>query len=207
MRWAWIAIFCATGFAQQWEIGASVGYGVYRNASVEAPAGKVTAGFGNRFATGAVIGEDLYEHIAGEFRYLYQDGDPFVSAGGKQANIQGQSHAFHYDLLFHLRPREARLRPFAAVGGGVKWYTTTGPEPQVQPFPGIVTLTASDHVRPLVTVGGGVKYRVAKHVLLRADFRDYITPFPKKLFVPAEGGTDRGIFHQFTPLFGVSYWF
>jgi hypothetical protein len=27
----------------------------------------------NRFAAGAVFGEDLYEHFSGEVRYLYHD--------------------------------------------------------------------------------------------------------------------------------------
>lgn len=208
MRWLLVAAFCAPwALAQQYEIGATIGYGIYRNGTVEAPAGKATAGFGNRFAAGAVIGEDLYEHLSGELRYLYQDGDPFVSAGGKKDNVQGQSHAVHYDLLFHLRDRDSRLRPFAAIGGGIKYYTTTGPAPAQQPLPDIVTLTTESHLRWLVTAGLGVKYRYGQHLLLRAEFRDYITPFPKKLFVPAPGGTDRGIFHQFTPMLGVSYWF
>jgi hypothetical protein len=43
--------------------------------------------------------------------------------------------------------------------------------------------------------------------LVRADIRDYITPFPKKLFVESNGATDRGLFQQFTPMFGISYWF
>jgi hypothetical protein len=45
------------------------------------------------------------------------------------------------------------------------------------------------------------------HILVRADFRDYITAFPTRLIVPAANGTDHGIFNQFTPLVGVSYVF
>jgi hypothetical protein len=56
-------------------------------------------------------------------------------------------------------------------------------------------------------VGGGVKYLVRPHLLLRADFRDYLTSFPRQQIVPAPGNTARGIFQQFTPMFGVSYWF
>src|SRR5690348_730111 len=95
-----VILWASVCWGQQWEVGATIGYGVYRNGSVYAPAGKVTAGVRNRFVAGAVFGEDLYEHISGELRYLYQDGDPFVSARGTQGNIQGQSHAVHYDLLF-----------------------------------------------------------------------------------------------------------
>ena len=59
----------------------------------------------------------------------------------------------------------------------------------------------------VVDVGVGFKYRLRNHVMVRGDFRDYITPFPKNLFVPVKGGTDRGLFQQFTPTFGLGYWF
>jgi hypothetical protein len=58
-----------------------------------------------------------------------------------------------------------------------------------------------------VSLGAGVTYRLHNHLLVRADIRDYITPFPKKLFVEADGATDRGLFQQFTPMVGISYWF
>jgi hypothetical protein len=193
--------------AQQYELGGSIGYGVYRNASVIGPDGTVEAGIRNRFAAGAVLTEDLYDHISGELRYLYHDGDPFVSGFGKQANVNGQSHALSYDLLFHARPRTARLRPYGVVGGGFKYFRTTGPEPASQPFPNIVTLTNDDQLRWLVTAGVGVKYRWKRNIIVRADFRDYISPFPHNLFVALNGGTGRGILNQFTPMFGLSYAF
>ena len=42
---------------------------------------------------------------------------------------------------------------------------------------------------------------------VRFDFRDYLTPFPNHILVPAGGGTARGILNQFTPMVGVSYTF
>jgi outer membrane protein W len=110
-------------------------------------------------------------------------------------------------LLFHARPREAKLQPFFEIGAGAKYYRVNGPEPQPQPLPNIVTLTSESQWRFLTTVGVGVKYRWKEHVLLRADFRDYITPFPKSIFVQAQGGTDRGLFEQFTPSVGIGYLF
>jgi len=145
--------------------------------------------------------------VSGEIRYLYQDGDPFLSFGPRKGNIQGQSHAVHYDVLLHLRERDERLRPFVVGGVGAKYYRTTGPEPSPQPAPQIAELVRADQWRWLVTLGVGVKYRVADHIVVRGDFRDYLTPFPTRLFVPASGGTDRGIFQQFTPTFGLSYSF
>jgi hypothetical protein len=200
--------FCATlCFAQQYELGGTIGYGIYRNASVIGPDGTVEAGIRNRFAAGAVITEDLYNYVSGELRYLYQDGDPFVSGYGKQGNVNGQSHSLSYDLLFHAKPRQSRLRPYGEVGGGIKYFRTTGPEPAVQPFPDVVTLTNANEIRWLVTAGVGVKFRWKNNIILRADFRDYISPFPHSLFVALNGGTGRGILNQFTPLFGLSYAF
>jgi len=209
----WLAAAClglAAGSgspAQQGEFGAAAGYGAYRNASVYAPAGKAAAGFRNRFVFSLVLGEDLYQRLAGEARYTYQDGDPFLEAAALQTNIQGQSHAFHYDLLFHVRERAAKLRPFVAVGGGVKIYRPSGPENPDHPLGEIARLTTSTDAAPLMTAGGGVKYSLRRDLLLRVDFRDYITPFPKNLIAPAPFGTARGIFHQLTAMVGISYRF
>jgi len=96
-------------FAQDTEIGGAIGYGVYRDGSIYAPGGKAEAGIRNRFAAGAVFGEDLYDHLSGEIRYLYHDGHAFLSAGGVKTDMQGQSHTFTYDLLFHLKDREEAL--------------------------------------------------------------------------------------------------
>jgi hypothetical protein len=204
-----VALACAAlgCSAQQWELGAAGGYGIYRNGSIYAPAGKATAGIRNRFVISAAIGEDLYQHLSGEFRYTYHDGDPFMQVGGVRTNLQGQSHAFHYDLLFQARPREARIRPFVAAGLGAKWFRVTGPDNPSQPLHSIGLLTATNDIKPLVSAGGGIQVTIRPHVRLRLDFRDYITPFPKKIIEPAPFGTARGILHQFTPLAGISFGF
>jgi len=202
------ALTCAVACsAQEWEIGAAAGYGIYRNASIYAPAGKATAGFRNRYALSALIGDDMHQHVAGEFRYTYQDGDPFLAAGGAKTNLQGQSHAFHYDVLFHARGRRKKVRPYVAVGIGAKFYVVSGPENPAQPLSSIGVLRSNDEVKPVVTAGGGVKVHISRRVVVRLDFRDYITPFPKKVIAPARLATARGIFHQYTPLLGLSYVF
>jgi len=192
---------------QPYEIGAGMGYGAYHNGSVISSGGTATAGIRNRFAATAVIGEDLFQHFSGEIRYLYHDGDTFLAAGAAKGNVQAQSHALHYDVLFHFKPRAARIRPFVAAGAGAKYYETTGPVPSPQPLPKIAGLTDQSQWKPLFTMGAGVKIRLGDHVIVRGDFRDYITVFPDRLFSPVEGATARGIFHQFTPLFGLSYGF
>ena len=202
-----LLLACALGCAgQSWEIGAAAGYGLYRNASVYAPDGKATAGISNRFTLSGVLGQDRFEYFSGEVRYLYQDGDPFLRASSGKTNIQGQSHAIHYDLLAHFSPRRARIRPYLAVGLGAKWYIANGPENPTQPLSDIALLAHTTDLKGLLTAGGGVKLRFGG-VLVRLDFRDYITPFPKKLIVPVPFATARGLFQQFTPLVGVSYSF
>jgi hypothetical protein len=200
-------VFVTACLAQEWEIGGAIGYGAYRDVRVNAPGAEATAGIRNRFVAGAVITEDRYDHLSGEIRYMYHDGDPFLSFNGRQGNVQGQSHSFTYDLLIHARPRSERLRPFLALGAGAKYYRTTGPEPNPQPAPNVASVVRANDWKFLASVGFGATYRLREHVLLRADFRDYITPFPKKLFIPVNGGTDRGLFQQFTPMIGVSYGF
>jgi opacity protein-like surface antigen len=193
--------------AQDWEFGADIGYGAYRNGSIFAPGGDATAGIRNRFAAGAVVCEDLYDRVSGELRYEYQDGHPFLASAGAEKDIQGQSHTFTYDVLIHFKPREQKLRPFVALGAGVKLYEIAGPAPNPQPIPSIATLNAIDEWKFVASIGGGVKYRWRGHILLRGDFRDYLTQFPKRQIAPAANGTARGIFQQFTPMFGVSYVF
>jgi hypothetical protein len=191
----------------QWELGAGAGYGLYHHGSVIAPAGRATAGVRDRFALTVFADEDRYEHLSGELRYTYQDGDPFLSAGGVKTNIQGQSHAFHYDALFHFRPRRSRFRPYVSVGGGAKQYVVSGPAPLAQPLAPIALLSTRDQTKALAVAGAGLKWQVGDHVVLRIDFRDYITTFPRDLILPAESATARGVFHQFTPLFGIGYRF
>ncbi|HWQ52990.1 MAG TPA: hypothetical protein VN442_04850 [Bryobacteraceae bacterium] len=190
-----------------WQLGALAGYGFYRNVRVFSPEGRAQTGIRDRFVAGAVLTEDLYEHLSGEVRYIYQDGDPFLMARGIRQNIQGQSHTFHYDFLIHLRDRDQRVRPYVAVGAGAKLYRVSG-SPQIsQPLGEIATLTTEDDWRPLISVGGGVKLRVQERVTVSVDFRDYITTFPKRLIAPVPFGTARGLFQQFTPTVGLSYSF
>ena len=167
----------------------------------------VTTGIRNRFAAGVVFGEDLFNHLSGEIRYLYHDGHAFLSSGGVKADMQGQSHTLTYDLLFHLKDREHRMRPFFAAGGGAKGYVVAGPAPFPQPIPNIASLVTVDEWKPVISLGGGVRFRLYKNIILRGDFRDYLTTFPRRQIVPAANGTARGIFQHFTPFFGVSYTF
>ena len=199
-----LAASCA---AQEWQIGGGGGYGLYRKATVFAPAGQVTAGIRNRFVLTAWLTDDQYEHISGELRYTYQDGDPYLEGSGGRVNLQGQSHALEYDVLWHIRPPEAAIRPFIVTGAGVKRYLVSGPPNPSQPFTDIAQLNDTQDTLFLGVLGAGLSMKLTSHLQLRLDVRDYITKFPKQLISPAPYGTARGLFQQFTPLLGIAYAF
>jgi len=193
--------------AQPWELGADIGYGVYRDGTVFSDVGTAQAGILNRFAAGIVFGDEFSKYVSAELQYLYHDGHPYLQFAGVRTDIQGNSDALTYNLLFHFKTREHRGRPFLEGGAGAKEYVIAGPEPYPQPIPQIASLTANDVWKVVFSAGGGIKLRVLKQMEIRAEFRDYLTTFPRQEIVPAPHNTARGIFQQFTPLFGVAYLF
>jgi hypothetical protein len=202
-----LLLACTPALAQNWELGIAGGYGLYRNGRIFSPNGTIGAGFRNRFAVSAVLGEELYEHLGGEFRFTYHDGDPFLEGAGAKTNLEGHSHAFNYNLLLHIRRRDRAFRPYVSVGGGMKQYIVNGPENPFPPLRNVAVLTRTDELKPLFTAGAGAKLRIASYMLLRFDFLDYMTQFPKDVITPVPPGNARGILHQFTPMLGVSFTF
>jgi opacity protein-like surface antigen len=202
-----VILFAGAALAQQYEIGATAGYGAYRDGSVYSTSGIAEAGVRNRFAAGIFLSDEFSKYVSAEFDYLYHDGHPFLQAPGVKSDIQGNSDALTCGLLFHFKPREHRWRPFLAGATGAKDYVIAGPAPFPQAIPQIATLTTNDVWKVVFSAGGGVKLRLIPHMVLRAEFRDYITTFPRQEIVPAPHNTARGIFEQFTPLVGVSYSF
>lgn len=190
-----------------WEVGVAGGFGLVQNTTISNPGGSVTAGIDNRFAAGVVAGQDLYQHLSGELRYTFRDDDLVLKSNGQKANMDGDSHLVHYDLLFHARGRDARIRPYAAAGGGIRFFRGTGREDPNQPFRDFAFITKTSEVKPLISVGGGVKVTLTRHALIRVDFRDYISPFPEELFVTAPGAKIHGWLHDLVPLAGISFVF
>ncbi len=207
MKCIWGILFAVAAWSQTYELGADIGYGIYHNGTILSSAGTIQAGIRNRFAAGIDLGYEFSDYVSEQISYLYHDGHPFLEGQGVKTDIQGQSQALTVALLFHFKPRKARFRPFVSGGAGAKDYVIAGPEPFPQPIPQIASLTTNDVWKVVFTVGGGVQYRLRPHVLVRAEFRDYITTFPRQQIVPAPHNTARGVFDQFTPLFGVSYTF
>src|SRR5688572_5210790 len=112
--------------AQSWEVGASGGYGLYRDAKVTNGTISGTVGFSSGLAFGGVFANDMHRLVGGEARYTFRSNDLRVSSGALTAKMSGQSHALHYDVLVHGASKESSVRPFAALGAGVKLYRGTG---------------------------------------------------------------------------------
>jgi hypothetical protein len=194
-------------FAQQWELGAAGGIGIYKNGTVTGASQSADAGFKNGAALSAFVVQNLYKHLSGEFGYTFQFDDLKVSSGGTEATFTGQSHAVHYDLLFSPVGREAPVRPYIAGGGGIKVYRGTGTEQESQPLGQLVALTRTQEVKPLITFGAGLKFKVGRRGYFYLEARDYLTPFPSNVVWPVPPSKVSGWLHDFMPLAGFSIGF
>ncbi len=158
------------------------------------------------FGGGVVLGQSLGERFGGEFRYLYSRNDINLDVGSERGELGHQSHAFHYDLLYHFTDFDAKVRPYLAGGIGVKYYQGTGREDQFQPGMDLALLTATTQPMFMADVGVGVEIRVGSNGIIRIEFRDYMTGIPDEVITAAPGaGIDGSVLHQFAPVFGYSW--
>ena len=192
--------------------GGDVGFGgggsIYINRTVTSPAGDATVGLKPGFAVSGWLGQNLYPLIGGELRYTFEKNDLKLNAPGTgEYTFSGQSHSIHYDLLIHGAPVGSPVRPFVAVGGGVKGYYGTGEETPNQPGQTIVILSKTSEWKPLVVFGGGVKFKASDSVEVRVEVYDYFSQVPNKVIAPAPGAEFSGWFHNFVPSVGISFRF
>jgi hypothetical protein len=192
---------------QQWEVGAMGGGGFYLNNTVQAARGSADVGFKPGYSAGGWLGHNATGRFGGEIRYLFERNDMKLSSGGNQFSFGSNSHTVHYDLLIYTNSREDRIRPYFAIGGGIKQYVGTGVERAFQPLGEFAILTRTNQWRPVVSAGAGVKVAFGSRATFRVEFRDYATPFPKDVILPTPGSKISGWVHNFMPLFGLSYVF
>lgn len=195
------------GSAQTWEIGAMGGYGWYQNPSITNPIQSGQAGFPSRPAVGVVFGDNAYNYVGGEIRWLFRFGGPQVTSNGIREAAAGYTNAVTYEFLFHATPRESKVRPFVAAGAGIKAYTNTFRDFNQQ-VGSLAILGGETAVEPAISVGAGVKYVLPKHVQLRLDFHTIMTPLPTGLIRPLGAQTRvHGWVYDFLPLLEVGYVF
>ncbi|MCC7174685.1 MAG: hypothetical protein IT159_05775 [Bryobacterales bacterium] len=204
----WIAFFVtAAAFAQGWEAGAGAGLAYSPSASVTGPAGSASAGLSLAPAFTVHLGQDVSSRLGGEIRYAFRPGDLRLSQGGAKAAFGGQSHLVHYDLLLYRGSRRAATRAFLAAGAGARLTRGTGEEAPYQPLMQHALLTRTRQVLPVVSLGAGVKMERSRGMMLRIEFRDYVSPFPTKVIAPAGGAKIEGWLHDLVPLVGLSWRF
>jgi hypothetical protein len=200
-----LAVLSACCFGQQWEFGGMGGAGFLSNVNVSAPAGSATAGFQPGGAVGVFVGQNLYAHLSGELHYAYLQNDLHIQAGGTNATFTGNAHVLHYDMVWHTNRKEARTQYFAAVGGGMKIFRGTGAEQAYQANYQFGFMTKTQQLKPMGTVALGLRYQLRPRLYLRAEIRDYITPFPNQIIAPAPGAKFGSILNDFVPMVGLSY--
>jgi hypothetical protein len=199
--------FISGAFAQQREVGFLGGGGFLNGLTVQGAAAPVTAGFSPGPIAGFLVGQDLYSHWSGEIRYFFEVRDARLRSNTTQTGFSGQAHALHYDIVFHPRPRQNRVRTYFAVGGGIKVFRGTGAETAYRPLMQYAYLTQTQEMKAMLTVGGGLKFRLRGRMIGRIDLRDQVTRFPRKIITPAPGMTLQGWLHDFVPTVGVSWTF
>ena len=206
MRVLTLSVFamCAAtaAFAQQWEFGAVAGGGFLNSVSAS---GGATAGFAPGLVAGALVGERLSSHISGEIRYEFFQSDLRLSSSGQTARFAGDAHAVHYDILYRVRNTESRVQFYGAVGGGMKIFRGTGAEEAFQPLSQYGYFTKTQEVKPMISAGGGVTFRLASKLMLRAEVRDFITPFPTQVLTPAPDVKFGSFLNDVVPMVALEY--
>ena len=207
-RLAALLVLATVAWAQpKWYLGATAGYAIAPASTATQGAEKADTGFKPGATLGVVGGQDLYEHLSGEFRYLFRFSDLKVAQGGTEVRFAGRAHLFHYDLLIMARKRSDPVRPYLAVGGGVKLYQGTGEEAAFQPLSRFAILTRTRQVVGMASFGGGVRIQIGERSWLRWELRDCLTPFPKTVIAPGRGAKISGWVHDLVPMasIGVSF--
>ncbi len=192
-------------FAQQWEVGGNAGLSFLPGVSVSSPAGSATAGFKMGPAAGGYLGQNLYPHISGEIHYDFSLSSLRLASGGTEATFSGMSHMLHYDIVLHTNRHGSRTQLFVVVGGGMRIFRGTGAEQAYQPLSQFAYFTKTQTLKPMATAGAGIRYKLAPRLFLRAELRDYITPFPEAVITPAPGSKIGSILQDFVPTVGISY--
>lgn len=194
----------SSAFAQKWEVGGGIGGAFFTSNTVSNGGSSGSAGLDDAVAASFWLSNNSGRLFGGEFRYDYENTSLKLTSSGANANFGADTHAVHYDFVFHFAPKESRIRPYIAAGGGIKVYRGTGKETAYQPLANLALLTKTDDIKGLISVGGGLKFAITRALLLRLEVRDAITPFPTKVITPAQGSKLNGWLQDFVAMVGVS---
>jgi hypothetical protein len=183
-------------FAQSLEFGAAGGFSYAPSLSVTEAAATASVGIGHGGVVGAYLSEDTYRYFGGEVRYLYGFGDLQASSGSTSVSFGRSTHIITFDILGYLRPRESRVRPFLALGGGAEILDGTGAESATQPLGNFVALTHTRETLGVGDVGVGFKIALSRRLSFRIEAHDYLGPSPGKVITPAPGASISGFMNN-----------
>ena len=194
-----------SALAQKWEIGGGAGGSFYTAKTVTRASLSAEAKFKSGWGATGYVGHNMYSRVGGELRYSFLKNDAKLSSGSSQALFGANAHAIHYDVLLHATKAGSAIRPFVAVGGGIKVFQGTGKEVVAQPLGNLAFLTKTSEYKPLLTFGAGVKLNVSKRVGFRVEVKDYFSQFPKDVIAPASGAKLSGDWiHNFVAMVSIS---
>ena len=192
--------------AQRWEFGGGVGTGFYSAQDIaSAASGVASASIKPNIAGSVWVVNNSKGRWSGELRYDFQRGALRLKQDSTEASMSAMSHAAHYDFHYNFADTESRVRPYVAVGAGIKVFRGTGDEVLFQPLSRIALLTRAQDLVPMISGGFGFKVQVASRVQLRLDVHDYVTPFPKQVITPNVGSSVGGWMHDIVPMVGLSF--
>ena len=200
-------LIASAAYAQNWYIGAGGGYGYAPKLTISGLTPNAKTGLENGGAVGAYFGEDTYKYWSGEVHYLHRWDNLSLSSGGTNVKFAGHSDILHADFLRHFAPRGSRIRPFVAVGGGIRFLAGTGTESSEQPLGDYAALTATRESLPVIDAAVGVRIKYHNGVELRFEVRDYMSPAPSKVIAVAPGASLGGWFNDIVASGSIGYSF
>jgi hypothetical protein len=200
------ALLTVPALAENYEFGVQGGASIYQSKQISNARGSADAGFSPGWVAGITLGHNMYRHVGGEIRYGYLRNEMKLTSGGTSAKFGGEAHAIHYDFLIHTADLSARVRPYVAVGGGVKIYRGTGAEQAFQPLSTVAVLTKTQEPQGMGSFGAGVKVKMSNKMWFRFDVHDYLTPFPKKVITPVGDGVS-GWLNNIVTTAGITFTF
>ncbi len=192
---------------QNFEAGGLAVISAYRDADV-VRSGATIGGVGFRPgpAGGLYFSQTMADRLGGEIRFIYAHNDLRVRSGGADADFAAKSYILNYDLLYYFAPRDAKVRPFVAGGGGMKVYQGTGAEVAFQPLSNVAMLTRTNETKGMLDFGAGLKVQLSSNAVLRVEVRDYVTEVPRQ-FATGVGTTFQGLMHHWAPAIGIGWTF
>lgn len=203
----WLLAGAAYAQNQTWYLGVTGGYGFAPKLTISGLTPTADAGLENGGALGAYFGEDTYKYWSGEVRYLHRWDDLSLSSGGTTAKFRGHSDILHADFLRHFAPRGASVRPFIAVGGGMRFLAGTGTESALQPLGDYAALTKTRESLPVLDAAVGIRFKSRKGLEVRVEVRDYMSPAPSKVIAVAPGASLGGWFNDVVASGSIGYCF